>query len=130
MSHEELTLNINGTRRTGMFPKGIRLLDALRCLGYTGTKEGCGEGDCGACSVVRGDKVGNSCLVYAKQAVGGKVGTGGGVGAGEPLSPAPDFPPEFGYNGIRIPLYLMRAGLDPAFLELVGNQDLHESSEF
>lgn len=36
---------------------------------------------------------------------------GGGIG------PAPDFPAEFGYNGIRIPLYLMRAGLDPALLE-------------
>ncbi|MET0436504.1 MAG: glycosyl hydrolase family 8 [Devosia sp.] len=33
------------------------------------------------------------------------------------IGPAPDFPAEFGYNGIRIPLYLMRAGLDPAYLE-------------
>lgn len=33
------------------------------------------------------------------------------------LGPAPDFPAEFGYNGIRIPLYLMRAGIDPSYLE-------------
>jgi endoglucanase len=33
------------------------------------------------------------------------------------VGPAPDFPPEFGYNGIRIPLYLIRAGMDPAYLE-------------
>lgn len=39
------------------------------------------------------------------------------VMAGGAIGPAPDFPAEFGYNGIRIPLYLMRAGIDPAFLE-------------
>ena len=81
MSHEELTLEINGTRRTGVFPRGIRLLDALRRLGYTGTKEGCGEGECGACSVVLDDKVVNSCIVYAKQAVGRKLVTVEGMGA-------------------------------------------------
>jgi carbon-monoxide dehydrogenase small subunit len=80
--HEELTLEINGTRRTGVFPKGVRLLDALRQLGYTGTKEGCGEGECGACSVVLNGKVVNSCIVYAKQAVGRSVVTVEGVGTG------------------------------------------------
>lgn len=38
------------------------------------------------------------------------------------IRPADDFPPEFGYNGIRIPLYLMRAGLDPAYLEAFRRQ--------
>ena len=32
------------------------------------------------------------------------------------IQPAPDFPPEFGYNNIRVPLYMMRAGVDPAYL--------------
>lgn len=36
---------------------------------------------------------------------------------GDGIVPAENFPPEFGYNGIRVPLYLMRAGLDPAYLE-------------
>ena len=75
MTHEELTLQINGAKRTGAFPRGTRLLDAIRRLGFTGTKEGCGEGECGACSVVIDGKVVNSCLVYAKQAVGQKITT-------------------------------------------------------
>jgi aerobic-type carbon monoxide dehydrogenase small subunit (CoxS/CutS family) len=81
VSHEELTLQINGQPRTGVFPKGTRLLDALRRLGYTGTKEGCGEGECGACTLLLDGRTVNSCLVYAKQAVGRAVVTVEGVGA-------------------------------------------------
>jgi carbon-monoxide dehydrogenase small subunit len=84
MNHEELTLHVNGTARTGVFPRGIRLLDALRRLGYTGTKEGCGEGECGACSVLMGDKVVNACLIYARQAVGKRLTTVEGFGARYP----------------------------------------------
>lgn len=80
MNHEELTLEVNGTRRTGLFPKGIRLLDALRRLGYTGTKEGCGEGECGACTVLLDGRPVNACLVYAKQALGRPVRTVEGMG--------------------------------------------------
>ena len=81
MNHEELTLHINGTARTGLFPKGVRLLDALRRLGYTGTKEGCGEGECGACSVLMGNQVVNACIIFAKQAVGQRLTTVEGFGA-------------------------------------------------
>jgi aerobic-type carbon monoxide dehydrogenase small subunit (CoxS/CutS family) len=84
MSFEELTLTINGTQRTGVFPRGVRLLDALRRLGYTGTKEGCGEGECGACTVLLNGRTANSCIVYAKQAVGKPVITVEGVGHGHP----------------------------------------------
>lgn len=80
MSVEELTLRINGRERTAALPKGVRLLDALRRLGYTGTKEGCGEGECGACTVLLDGRTANSCLVYAKQAVGKSVVTVEGVG--------------------------------------------------
>ncbi len=53
-----------------------RLLDVLRVnLGLTGTKEGCGEGECGACSVIVDGAVVNSCLVPAAQVVGCRVET-------------------------------------------------------
>src|SRR5690242_8273358 len=84
MSVEELTLSINGRRHTAALPSGSRLLDALRRLGYTGTKEGCGEGECGACTVILGGRTVNSCLVYAKQAVGREIVTVEGVGQNHP----------------------------------------------
>jgi carbon-monoxide dehydrogenase small subunit len=53
-----------------------RLLDVLRDdLGLTGTKEGCGEGECGACSVLVNDELVNSCLVPALQAEGASICT-------------------------------------------------------
>jgi carbon-monoxide dehydrogenase small subunit len=87
MNHEELTLEVNGTQRTGLFPKGARLLDALRRLGYTGTKEGCGEGECGACTVLLGGRPVNACIVYAKQAVGRSVRTVEGMARNGELHP-------------------------------------------
>ena len=63
MSAEELPLQVNGTLRVAVLPRGTRLLDALRRLGYTGTKEGCGEGECGACTVLLDGRTVNSCLV-------------------------------------------------------------------
>jgi len=83
-THEELTFLINGVRRSGAFPRGARLLDVIRQLGFTGTKEGCGEGECGACSVVLDGKVVNSCLVYARQAVGRTITTVEALGEGHP----------------------------------------------
>jgi aerobic carbon-monoxide dehydrogenase small subunit len=53
-----------------------RLLDVLReDLGLTGTKEGCGEGECGACSVLVDGSVVDACLVPVSQAAGGSVET-------------------------------------------------------
>ncbi len=67
---------------------GTRLLDVLRYeLGRTGTKEGCGEGECGACSVlVDGDLV-NSCLVPVCQVAGRDVRTVEGLAASGALDP-------------------------------------------
>ena len=53
-----------------------RLLDVLRNeLGLTGTKEGCGEGECGSCSILMGGKLVNSCLIPALQAAGSDITT-------------------------------------------------------
>ena len=62
------------------------LLHVLRNeLGLTGTKEGCGSGDCGACSVTVNDRLVCSCLVLAVEADGAKIGTIEGVASSDKL---------------------------------------------
>ena len=69
-------LTVNGAEQTLDGPGMRRLLDALReDLGLTGTKEGCGEGECGACSVLIDGELANSCLVPVSQVDGAKVVT-------------------------------------------------------
>src|SRR5271167_2477371 len=82
-----LSLAINGNPQTvRVFPME-RLLDVLRReLGLTGTKEGCGEGECGSCSVLMDGKLVNSCLVPALQAAGANLTTIEGVAEGLQLS--------------------------------------------
>lgn len=64
-----------------------RLLDVLReQAGLTGTKEGCGEGECGACSIVMDGALVNSCLIPALQADGAKISTIEGVSGADELS--------------------------------------------
>ena len=66
--------NVNGAAVTLDVPGMRRLLDALReNLGLTGTKEGCGEGECGACSVLVDGDVVDACLVPVCQVVGASV---------------------------------------------------------
>jgi carbon-monoxide dehydrogenase small subunit len=75
-----LAFRVNGTPRTCEAHPLSRLLDVLRePLGLTGTKEGCGEGECGACSVMLDGCLVNSCLVPALQAADTEVLTIEGV---------------------------------------------------
>ena len=72
----ELSLTVNGREVTVDVPPMTRLLDVLRDhLGHTGTKEGCGEGECGACAVLLDSRLVNSCLVPALQADGATIVT-------------------------------------------------------
>jgi carbon-monoxide dehydrogenase small subunit len=75
-----ITLHINGESRTvDVFPMA-RLLDVLReQLHLTGTKEGCGEGECGACTVILDGQIVNSCLVPVAQVNGSSITTIEGV---------------------------------------------------
>jgi aerobic carbon-monoxide dehydrogenase small subunit len=83
----ELSFTVNGKAETiRVFPME-RLLDVLRNnLGRTGTKEGCGEGECGSCSVLMDGKLVNSCLVPALQAAGSSLTTIEGLAEGPQLS--------------------------------------------
>ncbi|MCL2010606.1 MAG: FAD binding domain-containing protein [Synergistaceae bacterium] len=77
-------LTVNGVLRSADVEPMTRLIDILRKnLRLTGTKEGCGEGECGACSVVMDGKLVNSCLVPAIQAAGSDITTIEGLGTPE-----------------------------------------------
>ena len=76
-----MKLTVNGEARELDVPPLRRLLDVLRVdLGLTGTKEGCGEGECGACTVLVDGEALNSCLVPACQVAGAEVVTIEGAG--------------------------------------------------
>jgi carbon-monoxide dehydrogenase small subunit len=78
-----VTLTLNGSRRSFRVPPGRRLLDLLRDdAGLTGTKEGCGSGECGACTVLLDARPVCSCLVLAASCDGRSVVTVEGLAAG------------------------------------------------
>jgi carbon-monoxide dehydrogenase small subunit len=62
-----------------------RLLDAIRATGLTGTKEGCGEGECGACGVLLNGVLVNSCLTPLAHAQGAAITTIEGIASGDLL---------------------------------------------
>jgi aerobic carbon-monoxide dehydrogenase small subunit len=84
----QIQLTINGAHQTVEAPPMKRLLDILReDLHLTGVKEGCGEGECGSCSVLMNDDLVNSCLIPILQAEGASITTIEGVATNEHLHP-------------------------------------------
>ena len=88
MSGVHVTTTINGDAVEFVCNADEPLLDVLRNrLGMTGAKEGCGTGDCGACSVTIDGRLVCSCLVLGAEIQGAKVGTIEGMAKGDKLHP-------------------------------------------
>ena len=88
MARQHVTTIINGDQVEVLCEVDQSLLDVLRDeLQYTGTKEGCGTGDCGACSVMLDGRLVCSCLVLGVEADGKTVDTIEGMADGDDLHP-------------------------------------------
>ncbi|RKZ34736.1 (2Fe-2S)-binding protein [bacterium] len=74
------TFIINGNSRNFTFPSDATLLQVLRENGYSEVKEGCNQGECGACLILLDDELVNSCQVLAGSAIGHKITTIKGIG--------------------------------------------------
>lgn len=88
MSKHHVTTTVNGDVVEFLVSPRTTLLDALRDeLGLTGSKEGCGSGDCGACSVILDGRLVCSCLVLAPEVEGRRVETIEGLASEGRLHP-------------------------------------------
>ncbi len=88
MKKLKLNITVNGQKHTLKIDPNLRLLDLLReNLHLTGTKEGCGIGECGACTVILDGRAVNSCLILAGQCEGREITTIEGVTPEDGLSP-------------------------------------------
>jgi len=88
MSQVRVSTTVNGDAVEYLCEADETLLDVLRDrLGLTGAKEGCGTGDCGACSVTVDGRLVCSCLVLGAEAEGRKIGTVEGIASGDKLHP-------------------------------------------
>jgi len=88
MSKIHVTTTINGEPAEFLTETQMSLLDILRDeMHLTGSKEGCGSGDCGACSVIMDGRVVCSCLVLGVEAEGKDITTIEGIATGEDLHP-------------------------------------------
>jgi len=78
----DIAFTLNGIRRKLTVPAGMSTLEMLRnMLGLTGTKYGCGEGECGACTIIVDGATVNSCLMFAADCDGRELVTIEGVAA-------------------------------------------------
>ena len=88
MSNIHVTAKVNGDETEFLCDPRETLLDVLRDrLNLTGTKEGCGTGDCGACTVTIDDRLVCSCLVLGVEASGKSIETIEGMAEGDKLHP-------------------------------------------
>ncbi|MGA0170692.1 MAG: (2Fe-2S)-binding protein, partial [Pseudomonadales bacterium] len=88
MSGVTVSTTVNGDPVQYVCPADESLLDVLRNrLNMTGAKEGCGTGDCGACSITLDDRLVCSCLVLGAEAEGRSIGTVEGLSEGGQLHP-------------------------------------------
>ena len=88
MSKIHVSTTVNGDDVEFLCDPRETLLDCLRDkLNLTGAKEGCGTGDCGACSVTLDDRLVCSCLVLGAESEGRSIGTVEGIAEGESLHP-------------------------------------------
>ena len=88
MSRTHVSCNINGDDVEFLCDDSESLLDALRDeVGLMGVKEGCGTGDCGACSIMLDDRLNCSCLLFAPEASGATILTVEGLANGDTLHP-------------------------------------------
>jgi carbon-monoxide dehydrogenase small subunit len=88
MSKQHITTTINGEPVEFLCEPHQSMLDVLRGpLGLTGSKEGCGTGDCGACSITLDGRLVCSCLMLAVEAEGAKITTIEGMAQGDHLHP-------------------------------------------
>lgn len=88
MAGVHVSTNVNGDAVEFVCPQNETLLDSLRDrVGLTGVKEGCGTGDCGACSITLDGRLVCSCLVLGAEADGREIGTVEGLAEGSRLHP-------------------------------------------
>ena len=123
-----MKFTLNGAPAETSAHPGARLIDVLREeLGFTGTKEGCGEGECGACTVLVDGEAVCSCIIPVAQVDGAEVTTIEGLGGDHPLQH--HFMNEVGAQcGICTPGMIMaamalpeKATLDQVKVALAGN---------
>ena len=88
MTATSVSSTVNGDAVQFLTDPGETLLDVLRYkLNLMGSKEGCGTGDCGACTVTMNGRIVCSCLVLGAEAEGAEIGTIEGLAAGPTLHP-------------------------------------------
>ena len=88
MKHLHIATTVNGDALEFVCAPDESLLDVLRNrLGLTGAKEGCGTGDCGACSVTLNGRLVCSCLVLGAEVEGAQIGTIEGIASADGLHP-------------------------------------------
>src|SRR5258708_19543081 len=125
----EVLVSVNGRGKNVLAHPMERLVDVLRNdLGLTGTKEGCGEGECGSCSVLLDGMLVNSCLVPVAQASGANIVTIEGMSAHVLMTPLQEAFHECGgaQCGICTPgmilaaVHLLEKKPEPAICDLRG----------